>query len=189
LVLFRPAGLWQEGVVTIADSVMETVCNLEMDLEMVPVLGNNRTLNKLGEKMTIKNEKKIHGRGITSFFTTFGFLILATTGLILYLVPAGRIAEWVHWSLFGLTKSQWAHIHTLAGLMFLIAGGFHIYFNWKPLMKYLINKMKSGINLKKELYISLIISVLLMVAAAKEIPPFHYVFEFSEYLTLQRYLI
>lgn len=132
--------------------------------------------------MAVKKEKIIHGRGMTSFFTTFGFLILAATGLILYLVPAGRIAEWVHWSLFGLTKSQWAHIHTLASLMFIVAGGFHIYFNWKPLMKYLINKIKGGVNLKKELYISLLVSVLLMVAAAKEIPPFHYVFEFSEYL-------
>ena len=69
MVLFRPAGLWQEGVVTIADSVMETVCNLEMDLEMVPVLGNNRTLNKLGEKMTIKNE-------LVLFSWFFSFLLM-----------------------------------------------------------------------------------------------------------------
>ena len=134
--------------------------------------------------MTAKanKEKRIHGRGLTSFFTTFGFLILAFTGLILYLVPAGRVAEWVYWSLFGLSKEQWAQIHTLASLMFLTAGGFHIYFNWKPLMKYLFNKIKGGVNLKKELYISLFVSILMMVAAAKELPPFHYVFEFSDYL-------
>lgn len=132
--------------------------------------------------MIVKSEKGIHGRGLTSFFTTFGFLILAFTGLILYLVPAGRVADWVHWSLFGMSKEQWTQIHTLGSLMFLTAGGFHIYYNWKPLMKYLSNKIEGGINLKKEFYISLLGSIFLIVAAAKELPPFHYVFEFSDYL-------
>ena len=126
--------------------------------------------------------KRINYRGLTSFFTTFGFLILAITGIILYIVPAGRIAYWVEWSFLGLGKEQWGQIHILSCVMFLIAGGFHIYFNWKPLLRYFVDKATGGINLKKELAISLAVTVLIVAAAIEKMPPFHYVFELGDYI-------
>ncbi|MBU2512599.1 DUF4405 domain-containing protein [bacterium] len=113
---------------------------------------------------------------------TWGFIVMAFTGLILFIVPAGRIAQWVNWTLFGLTKDQWTQIHVLFCIVFLIGGGFHIYFNWKPLIRYFYSKAKQGVNLGKEIIISLVISVVLIIAAIAEISPFNYVFEFSTFL-------
>ena len=109
-------------------------------------------------------------------------MILAITGLVLYIVPAGRIAYWVEWSLLGLGKEQWGQIHVLSCLLFLIAGGFHIYFNWKPLLRYFVDKARGGINLKRELTIASLATLLIVVAAIGSMPPFHYVFEFGDFI-------
>lgn len=127
------------------------------------------------------SEKKMHNKGLTSFFMTFGFIVLFITGVILYIVPAGRVANWVHWTFLGLTKPQWGNIHILSGFVFLIAGIFHIYFNWKPLKKYFYSRAKQGINLKKEMVISTIATIVLVWAAIADLPPFSYVFEFGEF--------
>jgi hypothetical protein len=50
---------------------------------------------------------KINKRGLASFLTLFGFLIMALTGLILYIMPAGRVAYWIHWEMIGLSKTGW----------------------------------------------------------------------------------
>jgi len=35
-------------------------------------------------------------RVLTSFFVTFDFLILLVTGVVLYVVPPGRVANWTN---------------------------------------------------------------------------------------------
>lgn len=126
-------------------------------------------------------KKTMNNKGMTSFFMTLGFILLVVTGLMLYIVPAGRVANWVNWTLLGLTKTQWGNIHILAGFMLMIAGFFHIYFNWKPLKHYFYSKVQQGINLKKEMAISAVISIVLVVAAIGDYPPFSYVFDFGDF--------
>lgn len=122
----------------------------------------------------------MNNKGLTSFFMTFGFILLLVTGLILYVVPAGRVANWVDWTLLGLTKTQWGNIHILAGFMMIIAGIFHIYFNWKPLKHYIYSRAKQKFNLKKEMVLSILVTVVMTVAAIGDYPPFSYVFDIGE---------
>ena len=75
------------------------------------------------------SKSKLHTRGLTSFFTLFGFIIMSLTGLVLYVTPAGRVAYWVTWHFLGWSKTEWGNIHILASLLFIVAGAFHIYFN------------------------------------------------------------
>lgn len=44
------------------------------------------------------------------------------------------MAYWADWRMGGLSKTQWGDIHINVGLLFLLALGLHIYYNWKPLM-------------------------------------------------------
>jgi len=125
---------------------------------------------------------KIHKRGLTSFFTLFGFLIMSITGLILYIVPQGRIAYWVNWELISLTKTEWGNIHIISSILFIIAGAFHIYFNWNVLLNYFKRKAEAGIRLKKELSIAGIISLIIVVGALYSIPPISYVLDFNEFI-------
>jgi hypothetical protein len=64
---------------------------------------------------------------------------MVLTSIILYIVPQGRVAYWADWKLWGLTKTDWGNIHINLGLLFLIALFIHIYYNWKPLINYLVS--------------------------------------------------
>lgn len=127
-------------------------------------------------------QKKINKRGLTSFFTLFGFLIMSITGLILYIVPAGRIAYWVNWELIDLTKTDWGNIHIISSIFFIVAGAFHIYFNWRILIHYFKDKVTQGIKLKKELLITSIISIVIVVGSLFQIPPISYLLDLNEYI-------
>ena len=125
---------------------------------------------------------KIHKRGLTSFFTLFGFLIMSITGLVLYVVPQGRIAYWVTWELLGLTKTEWGNIHIISSILFIVAGAFHIYFNWSILINYFKKKAEAGLRLKKELLISGVVSLIIVVGALYSIPPVSYLLDLNEFI-------
>jgi hypothetical protein len=127
-------------------------------------------------------DNKIHGRGLTSFFTLFGFIIMSITGLVLYVVPAGRVAYWTTWEMIGLTKTDWGNIHILSSILFIVAGGFHTYFNWKPLMFYFKKKSERGIKLRRELVISLVLSVWIIVGSIWPHPPLSYLLDFNAWI-------
>lgn len=96
-----------------------------------------------------------HTRGLTSLFTTAGFLVMSLTGIAAYIVPQGRIAYWTDWHFLGLSKTRWGDIHIISSLLLIVAGSFHIWFNWKPLMKYLLDKGRRTLRLKREISLDL----------------------------------
>jgi hypothetical protein len=49
--------------------------------------------------------KTLHSRGFASLLTTFSFIVMSISGILLFIVPQGRIAEWTDWRMLGLTKS------------------------------------------------------------------------------------
>jgi len=83
------------------------------------------------------SEKKFHYRAFTSLILTWCFLVLLVSGIVLFVSPPGRIANWTDWSIGGLTKDKWIAIHNLGALTFLVAGFFHLLkFNWKLFLHY-----------------------------------------------------
>lgn len=122
----------------------------------------------------------IKGRALISLLTSWLFLVLAVTGLVLYVVPQGRIAYWVDWRLFGLTKSDWGNVHVVASLMFIVVGGWHFYYNWRAFLGHLRKKISQGIQLKKELYITAILTICLVAGALWRIPPVGYLVDLNE---------
>ena len=81
-------------------------------------------------------------RVLNSFFVTFDFLILLVTGVVLYVVPPGRVANWTNLELMGLTKDQWTSVHLLSALLFLLVSILHLIFNWKPFKHYFYPKLQ-----------------------------------------------
>lgn len=115
-----------------------------------------------------------HNRGLVSLLTLVGFIIMGVTGLVLYVVPQGRIAYWTDWQLLGLTKTQWGDVHIISSLLFVVAGALHIYFNWKPLVRYVYDRARKIVTLKKELALSIVLGVLLTVSGILRLPPLSY---------------
>jgi hypothetical protein len=70
------------------------------------------------------------------------FLMLILTSIILYIVPQGRVAFWADWHLWGLTKTQWGNLHINLGLLVLVSGLVHIYYNWRALVAYMKDRAR-----------------------------------------------
>ena len=120
------------------------------------------------------------GRAFTSLCSLASFILLLLTAIVLYIVPHGRVAYWTKWTLFGLEKDQWGNIHIFSGLLFLVAGGFHLYYNWKPLIRYLSDKIETGLRYKRELMISSLILLWIVASGIWSLPPLVYVADLGE---------
>ena len=79
---------------------------------------------------------------ITSLTLGFSFLTMSFTGIMLYIVPKGKIAYWADWQMFGLSKGDYGDIHTTSMVVFILFGGFHIYYDWKPIVSYMKDTTK-----------------------------------------------
>ncbi len=117
---------------------------------------------------------------IISLTLALSFLIMSITGLMLYIVPKGKVAYWADWQMFGLTKTQYGDIHITSMILFLVVTIWHIYYNWKPLMSYLKNSAKQVTLFKKELLIALAVNTLFVVGTLMGIQPFQGVLDVNE---------
>ena len=118
-------------------------------------------------------------RSLIAFLVTWSFLVLTVTGVILYIVPHGRIAFWTHWSLLGLEKEQWAGVHMMFGGIFIATGVLHLYYNWKPFKQYLAERMEGHIRVKRELVLSVALTVLVIALSVLDLPPASWVFNWN----------
>lgn len=121
-------------------------------------------------------------RRITSLTALLSFLALITTGVVLYIVPHGRVAYWADWHLWGLTKTEWGNIHINLGLLFLISIGLHIYYNWKAILSYFKNKAKQIKVFTREFNVAFVFLIVLVTGTYMEIVPFKWILEINDAL-------
>ncbi|OQY30059.1 MAG: hypothetical protein B6244_02020 [Candidatus Cloacimonetes bacterium 4572_55] len=126
-----------------------------------------------------RDSKRFHGRQLTSFIITCAFLVIAVTGLVLYIVPSGRVARWTNWMLFGLNKDQWGAVHTIFAFIFIISTAFHIYFNWKTLIGYFKKKVQSQFRYKAEIIASSLFTITFLIITIADLPPSRQIMEIS----------
>ncbi|QGU32198.1 DUF4405 domain-containing protein [Thermochromatium tepidum] len=126
--------------------------------------------------------KNVHStRAFIAFLVTWSFVVLTLTGLVLYIVPHGRVANWIFWTLAGLDKDGWADIHILFGAVFIVSGALHLYFNWKPFTCYLAERVRGHLTLKRELITSLAAVLLLVLGALFAVPPVSWLFDLNDW--------
>ncbi len=109
---------------------------------------------------------------ITSLSLGFSFLIMSYTGVILYIAPHGRIARWLDWHFLGLDKTQYQELHTTSMVTFLIFGIWHIYFNWKPIVSYMMDTTKKISFTKKEFLIAFLLNAIFIIGTLSAVQPF-----------------
>lgn len=110
-------------------------------------------------------------RRVTSLTALISFLLLILTSIILYIVPAGRVAYWSDWRLWGLSKTQWSDLHINLGVLFLLSIILHIYYNWKPIVTYLKNRAKKVVVVTGEFNIAMVITILILLGTYAMVPP------------------
>lgn len=107
-------------------------------------------------------------------------IVLFINSFVLYVVPEGRVSYWADWSFLGLTKKDWGAQHTTIGVLFLIAGLFHIYYNWKPIINYMKNKAKDFKFFSVANTAALILTLIFVVGTYFHVPPMSTIMNISE---------
>ncbi len=110
-------------------------------------------------------------KSFVSFIVLFSFAVLALTGAVLYVAPAGRVANWSNWTLGALQKQQWQAVHTIVAVMFLAAGVFHLVLNWPVLRAYLRMRLTTGGRRRRELAAATALTAVLMALAIGDVTP------------------
>lgn len=119
-------------------------------------------------------------RKITSLTALLSFILLMLTSVILYIVPAGRVAYWADYHLWGLTKGEWGNLHINLGVLLLLSIILHTYYNWNAVMAYLKNKTKEFKLFTREFNAALVLVVLFSLGTYFEVPPFSTIIVISE---------
>jgi hypothetical protein len=111
-------------------------------------------------------------RAFVTLFVTLSFLLLALSGIVLYVAPPGRVAHWSLWTLARLDKEGWQSVHTVFAFLFVLAGAFHLYFNWRIFWSYLRSKLVVGVRMKRELGLAAGLVVAISALTIAGLPPF-----------------
>jgi len=132
----------------------------------------------------LQQKKKFFWKGFVSFSLFWTFFIILFSGVILYIAPPGRVANWTDWKLFIFSKSQWQAIHTIFSYTFVILSIFHLFsLNWKAFWSYVKTGAIAGLNKRKELIFSSILTVVIFFGTIFNIQPFKAVMDFGEWTT------
>jgi hypothetical protein len=127
--------------------------------------------------LTTSAPARFQWRAFVTLFVTFSFVLIAVSGLVLYVAPPGRVAHWSLWTLAGLDKEAWQALHTVFALLFVLAGAFHLYFNWRIFWSYLRSRLSAGIRMKRELALATVLLAAIGVLTVAGWAPFGTVME------------
>lgn len=119
-------------------------------------------------------------RALTSVLMTLGFAMMALSGVMLFLSPPGRVANWTNWTLLGLRKSDWGALHIWFGALFLVMTAVHVFFNWGPLMTYLKNRATRTLGFRAEWAVAAAICVVVFGGTRAGVPPFSSLLAWNE---------
>ena len=110
-------------------------------------------------------------RKITSMTMLVSLVVLFVNSVVLYIVPEGRVAYWADWHMAGLTKTEWGDQHVTVGVLFLVAGVLHMYFNWSVITAYMKNKAREIKVFTGSFNAAVVITLLVAIGTYYEVPP------------------
>jgi hypothetical protein len=119
-------------------------------------------------------------RAFVSLLATFSFVALSVTGVILYITPPGRIANWTNWTFWTLTKHQWGGLHICFSTLFLIVSVLHLWLNFKPLMSYFVKKAHAAGKFRVEWLLAIVVCGIVFAGTMKPFAPFSTLLSLNE---------
>lgn len=122
--------------------------------------------------MSKQRDRQFNWRAFVSVLTALSFIGMTFTGVILFVVPPGRIANWTGWTMLALTKGQWIALHLWFSLIFVVASAFHVYLNWKAFVNYFKNKVTKAFALRAEWALALVFCIIVLLGTLGDVAPF-----------------
>jgi hypothetical protein len=122
--------------------------------------------------MSKQRNRQFNWRAFVSVLMALSFVGMTFTGVILFVVPPGRIANWTGWTMLALTKHQWIALHLWFSLIFVVASAFHVYLNWKALLSYFKDKVSKAFALRTEWALALVFCIVVFLGTVGNVTPF-----------------
>ena len=124
--------------------------------------------------MNEKNEKKtwINIRATASLIITLSFIVIVISGLVLYFSPRGRVANWSGWMMMGVGKEDWGAVHTTLGLLMVVGVGFHVFYNWKIIVRYFKMPFAERKRSHREVATAVLVTLVVFIGTLFGWPPF-----------------
>jgi hypothetical protein len=122
--------------------------------------------------MSKEAKTKFNWRSYVSVLTALSFIGMTFTGIILFFVPSGRVANWTGWTMLALSKQQWIGLHDWFSIIFIIASIFHLYLNWKPFVGYFKSKVTRAFGLRTEWALATVTCIAVFVCTLVGVKPF-----------------
>ena len=145
---------------------------------MWPFQWSGRNEQQLQSGNTMK--KSFRWRVFISFGLFIALFMMLVSGVILYISPPGRVANWTDWRLAGLTKTGWRNQHLIFGFAFMLLSLFHLFLvNWHAFLCYLKTKTAEGVRRPAELLAILLISSFFGVGTYYGLEPFSAIIQFG----------
>jgi hypothetical protein len=120
----------------------------------------------------VRERRRFSARGFASLLLALSLLAVSVSGVLLYVTPRGRVANWTDWTLFGLGKEQWTSLHVNGSILFLLAAALHLVVNWSILSGYVKKKAVAGLHMKRKLALATAIALVCIAGTILNLPPF-----------------
>jgi len=130
--------------------------------------------------MVTSDNRRFSWRAFVSSAAGLSFLGMCVTGIILFVVPPGRIANWTGWTIFGLTKQQWIGLHIWLSSVFMVAALVHIYLNWQCLLSYLKHRISHSFAFRAEWVTAMLVCVVITIGTLADVRPFSSLLTWNE---------
>lgn len=132
------------------------------------------------EEPTQVARRRFSLRAFTSMLLAGSFAVLCTSGVVLFLTPRGRTANWTGWTMLGLDKQEWSSLHVNNSILFIVIAATHLVLNWPVLLRYLRNKKLARMDKKAELAVALSIAIVCVAGPIFGVPPFSSLMSLNE---------
>ncbi len=119
-------------------------------------------------------------RALTSVLMGLAFLLLTTSGAMLFLSPPGRVANWTNWTILGLRKAEWIGLHIWFSVIFLVGAAGHLLYNFRPLFSYFKDRLTRRVAVRREWLVAAVLCVGIAVGTLAKVPPFATVLAWNE---------
>ena len=122
-------------------------------------------------------------RKITSLTLLLAGAIELATCVVLYILPAGRVAYWTDYHLLGLDKNQWQDLHLCVGVLLVFMAGLHLYYNWRPLIRYLAAASRKSALPGRAFLVALALTIYVAAGSVYGLPPMASIIELGAFFS------
>jgi hypothetical protein len=116
--------------------------------------------------------RRFNVRAFLSVLAALSFLAMSVTGVVLFVMPPGRVAYWTGWKMLALTKDQWDALHIWFSLIFMVAALLHLYLNWPCFLSYFRSKIRKAFALRSEWTMALVLCGVVGWGTLAQVRPF-----------------